>query len=94
MINAYINCLDAKDRCLVIAQYIIEEKATVRAAAKRFGLSKSTIHKDITVTLWRKNSVLANEVKKILENNKMERHLRGGEATRKKYMSEKSKING
>lgn len=89
MINDYINCLDTKDRCLVVAQYIVEEKATVRAAAKKFGISKSTIHKDITVTLRKKNQVLANEVKMILEKNKMERHLRGGEATRKKYMTKK-----
>lgn len=74
----------------MVARYIIEERATVRAAAKKFGISKSTVHKDITVTLRRKNHILANEVKKILDMNKMERHLRGGEATRKKYLTEKA----
>ena len=74
----------------MVARYIIEERATVRAAAKKFGISKSTVHKDITVTLRGKNHILANEVKKILDMNKMERHLRGGEATRKKYLTEKA----
>ena len=87
---SYINVdnIDRRERCTVIAQYIIEEKATVRAAAEKFGLSKSTVHKDVTVSLRRKNSILANEVKKVLEQNKLERHIRGGEATRKKYMME------
>ena len=87
--NTYI-CADGAERCLVIARYLIEERATVRAAAKKFGVSKSTVHKDITVTLSRKDRLLANEVKKILDVNKMERHLRGGEATRKKYLIEKA----
>lgn len=88
MNNSYINInyTDRTERCLEIAQYIIEEKATVRAAAEKFGLSKSTVHKDVTVILKRKNRILASEVKKVLEQNKMERHIRGGEATRKKYM--------
>ena len=92
MNNTYINknFPSADDRCLIIAEYIIEEKATVRAAAKKFGLSKSTIHKDITVTLKRKNLSVAKEVRKILETNKMERHLRGGEATKKKYINAKA----
>ena len=81
------------DRCIDIAHYIIEEKATVRAAAKKFGISKSTVHKDVTITLQRKNPALANEVKKILDKNKMERHLRGGEATKKRYELEKLQKN-
>lgn len=87
--NTYTRA-DGAERCLVIARYIIEERATVRAAAKKFGISKSTVHKDITVTLGRKDRLLANEVKKILDVNKMERHLRGGEATRKKYLIKKA----
>ena len=51
MINDYVNCSDTSERCIVVARYIIEERATVRAAAKKFGISKSTVHKDITVTL-------------------------------------------
>ena len=93
MINDYVNCSDTSERCIVVARYIIEERATVRAAAKKFGISKSTVHKDITVTLRRKNHILANEVKKILDMNKMERHLRGGEATRKKYLTGKGTSN-
>ena len=79
-----------EERATELAQYIIDTKDTVRGAAKKFGISKSTVHKDITVTLRRKNYILANEVKKILDMNKMERHLRGGEATRKKYLTEKA----
>lgn len=82
----YIFFTDERDRCVTIAEYIIENDSTVRKAAKVFGISKSTVHKDITVSLEKKNSALAIEVKKVLEKNKNERHLRGGEATRKKYM--------
>ena len=74
-----------KERCTMLASYIIENKATVRAAAARFGISKSTVHKDVTQTLRRVNKNLYYEVKKVLDVNKSERHLRGGEATRKKY---------
>ena len=79
-----------EERTIELAKYIIENKCAMRDAAKKFGISKSTVHKDITVTLRRKNHILANEVKKILDMNKMERHLRGGEATRKKYLTEKA----
>jgi len=76
-----------KERCTLLASYIIENKATVRATAARFGISKSTVHKDVTQTLRRVNKLMYYEVKKILDLNKSERHLRGGEATRKKYSS-------
>jgi len=74
-----------EERTIEVAQYIIESKATVRAAAKKFGISKSTVHKDITQRLLQINAALAHEVKIVLDENKAERHIRGGEATREKY---------
>ncbi|MBM7853725.1 putative DeoR family transcriptional regulator (stage III sporulation protein D) [Desulfohalotomaculum tongense] len=72
-------------RVLEICAYILETGATVRQAARVFQVSKSTVHKDMTERLPSLNKQLAREVKKILELNKSERHIRGGEATRKKY---------
>lgn len=72
-------------RVLEICAYILETGATVRQAAQVFQVSKSTVHKDMTERLPSLNKALAREVKKILDINKQERHLRGGEATRKKY---------
>ncbi|NLA58035.1 MAG: sporulation transcriptional regulator SpoIIID [Firmicutes bacterium] len=74
-----------RKRVLEIGIYIINTKATVRQAARVFGVSKSTVHKDMTERLPRVNEELAAQVKKVLEINKAERHIRGGEATRKKY---------
>ena len=74
-----------EERTVEIAHYIIENKVTVRAAAKKFGISKSTVHKDVTERLKKINPALAQETKKVLEENKAERHIRGGEATRQKY---------
>lgn len=74
-----------EERTVEIAQYIIDKKATVRAAAKKFGISKSTVHKDVTERLNRINPALAYEVKNVLDENKAERHIRGGEATKEKY---------
>ena len=76
-----------EERAVEIATYIIENNATVRQAAKQFGISKSTVHKDITQTLQRVNPTLYQQVQIVLEKNKDERHLRGGEATKKKYLS-------
>lgn len=76
-----------EERALSLAAYIIENKATVRAAAKQFGISKSTVHKDVTERLMKINPVLAEDVKKVLEENKAERHIRGGQATKAKYES-------
>ena len=73
------------ERAITIAQYIIDSKATVRQAASRFGVSKSTIHKDMTERLPAINHTLAENVRKVLDINKSERHLRGGMATRAKY---------
>jgi putative DeoR family transcriptional regulator (stage III sporulation protein D) len=72
-------------RVIDISEYVLENRATVRDAAKTFGISKSTVHKDVTERLPRLNPALAAKVKEILDSNKAERHLRGGEATRRKY---------
>lgn len=77
-----------EERTVEIAHYIIDNKVTVRAAAKKFGISKSTVHKDVTERLKKINAALAIETKKVLEENKAERHIRGGEATRQKYKNE------
>lgn len=78
-------------RVLEISHYMIETRATVREAARNFGVSKSTVHKDITERLPQINSHLGRQIKNILDTNKAERHLRGGEATRRKYLSLKGK---
>ncbi len=77
-----------EDRAVILGRYITENKSTVRAAAKKFGVSKSTVHTDITVRLKRINPSLYYEVRKILDVNKEERHIRGGIATREKYKKE------
>ncbi len=74
-----------RKRVVDISHYIVDTKATVRKAAEKFGVSKSTVHKDMTERLPRINRELARKVKRVLEENKAERHIRGGEATRKKY---------
>ena len=75
-----------EERAVEIANYIIETKATVRQAAKKFGISKSTVHKDCTDRLKQLNPGLASEVRQVLDVNKQERHIRGGLATREKYL--------
>ena len=82
---------DNKERCETFAEYVIETGATVRACASHFGISKSTVHKDLTSRLRYINPRLYDSVKKILFLNKSERHLRGGEATRLKYLGKKSR---
>ena len=77
--------IQQKDRSEILAKYVIETGATVRACAVRFGISKSTVHKDVTQVLKNINRSLYLDVKSVLEKNKEERHLRGGEATRLKY---------
>lgn len=74
-----------EERTLEIGKYIIKNKSTVREAAKVFGVSKSTVHKDVTERLENINPELYKEVKEVLEKNKAERHIRGGNATKKKY---------
>ena len=77
-----------EQRACDLAVYIIENGSTVRAAAKAFGVSKSTVHKDIAERLPRVNNALYQQAKAILEHNKAERHIRGGLATQKKYHKE------
>ena len=75
-----------EERAIEIANYIIEEKATVRQTAKKFGVSKSTVHKDVTERLLQINPSLAARARVVLDVNKSERHIRGGLATREKYL--------
>lgn len=77
-----------EERACDLAVYIIENKATVRAAAKQFGISKSTVHKDLTERLRTVNPALYSQVRELLDLNKAERHIRGGMATRRKYKGE------
>lgn len=74
-----------EERAVAAAEYIIENKTTVRQTAKRFGVSKSTVHKDVSERLAHISPALLAEAKSVLEQNKRERHLRGGEATKQKY---------
>ena len=75
-----------EERACELAEYIIENRATVRAAAKQFGVSKSTVHKDVTDRLKKLDPSLWRQTKAVLEQNKAERHIRGGIATRMKYI--------
>ena len=81
-----------EERALAIAGYIIEYNATVRQAAKHFGISKSTVHKDITERLEQINSGLAAQTRVVLDVNKSERHIRGGLATKEKYQSSSATV--
>ncbi len=80
------------DRPVILAKYLIENKSTVRDTAKHFGISKSTVHKDLTDKLKNLDIILYYKVKEILDINKQERHIRGGEATKIKYEKLKTKI--
>ena len=75
-----------EERAVELACYIIETKSTVRQTARQFGISKSTVHKDVTERLEEINPSLASETRKVLDVNKAERHIRGGLATKEKYM--------
>ena len=77
---------NVEERAVRLGEYIIENRSTVRESAKAFGISKSTVHKDLTSRLPRLNSGLYKEVRAVLDVNKEERHIRGGEATRIKYL--------
>ena len=76
---------NGRERCVLLGEYLIESNGTVRSAAAQFGISKSTVHKDVTLCLKKVNKELYSEVRQVLQKNKLERHLRGGEATRQKY---------
>lgn len=84
---------DNQERCVTLGEYIVENNATVRAAARQFGISKSTVHQDITTKLEKINLALFTEVKAVLDKNKQERHIRGGQATKKKFEEMKSSQN-
>lgn len=80
-----------EERAIELGRYIVEHEATVRQAAVQFGVSKSTVHKDITVRLERLNGTLYRQVQTVLGRNKQERHIRGGLATREKYAQERAR---
>ena len=79
---------NVEERCVELARYIVEHKATVRAAAKEFGISKSTVHKDITQRLPKQDRRLYRQVRQVLDINKAQRHIRGGQATCRKYKNQ------
>ena len=81
--------ISIEERAVNLARYIVETKETVRSTAKMFGISKSTVHKDVSERLLKINPELAKEVRKILDENKSERHIRGGMATKMKYLNQK-----
>lgn len=89
--RSYEKHLQIEERAVTIAQYIIENNATVRQAAKQFGVSKSTVHKDITTRLMPAHRRLAEQARKVLDINKSERHLRGGMATKRMYDSRRKR---
>ena len=82
-----------EERAVELAEYIVENKTTVRAAAKQFGVSKSTVHMDVARRLRTLNPGLYSEVREILDINKAQRHIRGGLATREKYRNMKEQNN-
>lgn len=81
-----------EERALELGSFIIENRTTVRAAAQSFGISKSTVHKDVTERLSKLDPSMAGQVKRILDENKAERHIRGGEATKLKYGRDSRKV--
>jgi len=82
-----------EERAVEIAEYIINNNATVRQTAKQFGISKSTVHKDVAERLLYINPALASEARKVLDVNKSERHIRGGLATKEKYLHRNMAVN-
>lgn len=80
-----MKCVSIDERAIKLAHYIIDSKDTVRGAAKKFNISKSTVHKDVSERLKKINPSLAKQVRSILDENKAERHIRGGMATKLKY---------
>ena len=78
-----------EERAVALARYIVESKDTVRGTGKKFGISKSTVYKDVSERLIKINPFLANEVRKVLDENKAERHIRGGMATKLKYSNQR-----
>ena len=83
-----------EERAIELAQYIIDSKDTVRGTAKKYGISKSTVHKDVSERLLKINPALAHDVRIVLDENKAERHIRGGMATKLKYEHDKAIKSG
>ena len=83
------NMIETASRAETLGRYIVKNRSTVRAAAKAFGISKSTVHTDVTVKLKYLNGELWREVRQVLDENKAQRHIRGGQATREKYRKKK-----
>lgn len=81
-----------KERCIILGEYIIETNGTVRETAAKFGVSKSTVHKDVTEKLMRTDRRLYMKVREVLGKNKAERHLRGGQATKRKYSEQRKAV--
>lgn len=81
--------LNIYERAQIAGRFIVDKKATIRQAASALKVSKSTLHKDVTTILRENHDPLADEVKEVLDNNFLERHLRGGEATKQKYLKMK-----
>ena len=84
--------LFGRERAEVLGEYVLDTGSTVRSTAQKFGISKSTVHKDLSYRLNKINPALGEQVKAVLELNKSERHLRGGEATKRKYQEQRDKI--
>lgn len=91
--RSYTAVVTERDRSVVLGEYIKETGATVRETAKKFGISKSTVHKDVTERLMYENRNLYEEVREVLLKNKAERHLRGGNATKEKYKEKRLSQN-
>lgn len=83
-----------EERAVMLGEYIAESHATVRSTAAKFGISKSTVHKDVSQRLKKLNAALYKDVRKILDQNKSERHIRGGLATKKKYLLKSKAVLG
>ena len=88
-----MNRYKSSERAKLLGEFVVETGATVRHTASVYGISKSTVHKDITTTLKKVNKALYDKIEEILQRNKSERHIRGGEATRQKYLRQKHNIN-
>jgi len=88
----FMRVVSIEERAINLAHYIVNSKDTVRGAAKKFGVSKSTVHKDVSERLLKINPRLAEDVREILDENKAERHIRGGMATKRKYINMKDEL--
>ena len=90
---SHIKSTQDKERCVILGEYIIETNGTVRQTAAKFGVSKSTVHKDVSIRLAKLDPALHALVQKVLDTNRQERHIRGGNATKRKYALAKETKN-